>query len=64
MHLEKAVICLLFFIAVKLALAATNHLWHHGWDISPNTSLLVVLMVLSIGIAASFVFPEKEENKD
>lgn len=63
-HLEKAVICLLFFIAVKLALAATNHLWHHGWDISPNTSLLVVLMVLSIGIAASFVFPEKEENKD
>ena len=63
-HLEKAVICLLFFIAVKLALAATNHLWHHGWDISPNTSLLVVLVVLSIGIAASFIFPEKEENKD
>ncbi|QMT32628.1 TerC/Alx family metal homeostasis membrane protein (plasmid) [Conchiformibius steedae] len=63
-HLEKAVICLLFFIAVKLALAATNHLWHHGWDISPNTSLLVVLVVLSIGIAASFVFPEKEDNKD
>lgn len=62
-HLEKAVICLLFFIAVKLALAATNHLWHHGWDISPNTSLLVVLVVLSIGIAASFIFPEKDENK-
>lgn len=63
-HLEKAVICLLFFIAVKLALAATNHLWHHGCDISPNTSLLVVLVVLSIGIAASFIFPEKDENKD
>ena len=60
-HLEKAVIVLLFFIAFKLALSATNHMFHHGWDISPNASLVVVLVVLAAGVAASFLFPEKEE---
>ena len=61
-HLEKAVIVLLFFIAFKLGLAATNHLWHHGFEISPNASLLVVLVVLTFGVIASFVFPEKKED--
>lgn len=61
-HLEKAVIALLFFIAFKLGLAATNHLFHHGYEISPNASLLVVLVVLAIGVAASFVFPDKESR--
>ena len=61
-HLEKAVIVLLFFIAGKLALSSTNHLFHHGFDISPNLSLLVVLVVLAAGIAASFLFPEKPEE--
>lgn len=58
-HLEKAVVALLFFIAVKLGLSASEHLLHHGYEISPNTSLLVVLVVLALGIAASFVFPAK-----
>ena len=58
-HLEKAVVALLFFIAVKLGLSASEHLFHHGYEISPNTSLLVVLVVLALGIAASFVFPAK-----
>ena len=58
-HLEKAVVFLLFFIAFKLALAATNHLFHHGWEISPNASLLVVLIVLTIGVLASFLLPKK-----
>ena len=62
-HLEKAVIVLLFFIAFKLALSSTNHMFHHGWDISPNASLIVVLVVLAAGVAASLLFPEKEEEK-
>ncbi|NLC22801.1 MAG: TerC/Alx family metal homeostasis membrane protein [Halomonadaceae bacterium] len=60
-HLEKAVVALLFFIAAKLALNATDHLFHHGYHIEPNTSLIVVLCVLTIGIAASIIFPEKAE---
>lgn len=66
-HLEKAVVALLFFIAVKLALSASEHLFQHGYEISPNASLVVVLVVLALGVAASFVFPEKskaeEQNK-
>lgn len=59
-HLEKAVIALLFFIAVKLGLNATDHLFHHGYNIDPNTSLIIVVVVLAIGIFASVIFPEKE----
>lgn len=59
-HLEKAVVALLFFIAGKLALNATDHLFHHGYNIDPNTSLVIVLVVLAIGIIASAMFPEKE----
>lgn len=61
-HLEKAVVALLFFIAGKLALNATDHLFHHGYSIDPNTSLFVVLVVLAIGIVASAIFPEKEDE--
>ena len=63
-YLEKAVVFLLFFIAFKLALSGTNHLFHHGWDISPNASLLVVLCALGIGIAASLIFPKKDQRDD
>ncbi len=65
-HLEKSVIALLFFIAGKLALNATNHLFHHGYTIDPNTSLAVVMIVLAIGVVASVFFPgddEPEESK-
>ncbi|MDN7490852.1 tellurium resistance protein TerC [Burkholderia sp. AU31652] len=60
-HLEKAVVVLLFFIAAKLGLNATDHLFHHGISISPNTSLLIVMAVLAIGILASVIFPNKED---
>ena len=60
-HLEKAVIVLLFFIAFKLVLSATNHMFHHGWDISPAASLAVVLAVLAAGVLASLLLPEKTE---
>lgn len=61
-HLEKAVIVLLFFIAFKLSLNATDHIWHHGYNISATLSLIVVLVVLLMGIIASFLFPEKKEK--
>ncbi|WP_440466595.1 TerC/Alx family metal homeostasis membrane protein [Pseudomonas sp. YH-1] len=60
-HLEKAVIVLLFFIAAKLGLNATGHLFHHGYSIDANTSLVIVLAVLMLGIVASLLFPAKEE---
>ncbi|BAP43476.1 TerC/Alx family metal homeostasis membrane protein [Pseudomonas sp. 21LCFQ02] len=61
-HLEKAVIALLFFIAFKLGLNATDHIFGHGYGISPNTSLIVVMVVLAIGILASVLFPAKDEE--
>lgn len=63
-HLEKAVIALLFFIAVKLGLNATDHIWHHGYSISANASLFVVLGVLAVGIILSVMFPGKPEEKE
>nr|WP_282443311.1 TerC/Alx family metal homeostasis membrane protein [Pseudomonas sp. B329] len=60
-HLEKAVIALLFFIAIKLGLNATSHIFHHGYTIDPDTSLIIVVVVLAIGIFASVLFPQKEE---
>lgn len=62
-HLEKAVIALLLFIAVKLGLNATDHLFHHGYNIDANTSLIIVMVVLVIGIVASVLFPAKEESQ-
>lgn len=62
-HLEKAVIVLLFFIAGKLGLNATDHLFHHGVSIEPNTSLFIVLGVLAVGILASVLFPGKPETQ-
>ena len=61
-HLEKAVIVLLFFIGAKLTLNATNHLFHHGYSIDPNTSLFIVLGVLAVGIIASALFPERKDE--
>ena len=63
-HLEKAVVALLFFIAVKLALSASAHLFQHGYEISHNASLAVVLAVLALGVAASFAFPEKSKTEE
>lgn len=64
-HLGKAVIALLFFIAAKLALQSWNHaIGDTGIHISPNVSLMIVLGTLAIGVIASFVFPEKEEQEN
>ncbi len=62
-HLEKAVIALLFFIAAKMALQSWNHVFGDtGIHISPGMSLLIILGTLAAGVAASFLFPEKEKN--
>lgn len=63
-HLEKAVIALLFFIGFKLSLHSAQSVW--GWDllhISPNVSLLIVLGTLAAGVVASFIWPEKEDDE-
>lgn len=61
-YLEKSVIAILFFIAFKLLLNATDHIWHYGYNISATMSLLVVLIALSVAIIASFLFP-KQQNE-
>ena len=62
-HLEKAVIILLFYIAGKLALNASTHLFGVGYKIDPTHSLFVVLIILGLGIIASFIFPEKKDEE-
>lgn len=59
-YLEAAVCILLYFIAFKLLLSASNHVFEHGWQISPNASLVVVILVLTTGVVASLVFPENQ----
>lgn len=61
-HLEKAVIILLYYIALKLTLQSANHvfLWP-GYHIPPMVSLAIVLGVLALGVLASFVFPKRKE---
>ncbi|MBK8963833.1 MAG: hypothetical protein IPM75_12345 [Candidatus Competibacteraceae bacterium] len=64
-HLDKAVAALLFFIAFKLALQASNHMFHWpGFNISANLSLMIILGTLAVGVIASLVFPAKDEPED
>ncbi len=65
-HLEKAVVALLFFIGGKMLLHASRELSHmftgHAWtefDINAQQSLYVILGVLLLGVIASRVFPGK-----
>ena len=63
-HLEKAVIFILFFIAFKMFLAPAKHYFpqHVTIDISPNLSLLIVMGILGLGVIASLIWPEKPEE--
>lgn len=63
-HLEKAVIALLFFIGIKMGIQSWNHaIGDSGIHISANTSLFIVLGTLAIGVLASFIFPERENHE-
>jgi tellurite resistance protein TerC len=60
-HLEKAVIGLLFFIGAKMALQSWNHaVADTGFHIPPGWSLAIVLGMLLAGVVASLLFPKKE----
>ncbi|MBI0275441.1 TerC/Alx family metal homeostasis membrane protein [Hafnia alvei] len=56
-HLEKAVVVLLIFVAGKLALSAYNSIMHKSYELSASTSLFIVLAILAAGIVASLAFP-------
>lgn len=63
-HLEKAVICLLFFIGAKMLLQSWNHaIGDTGIHISPGWSLAVVLGMLAAGVVASLLFPGKKAER-
>lgn len=62
-HLEKSVIVLLFFIALKLGLNASDSLFNHGFSIDAMTSLVIIVITITIGVLASLVFPEKETEE-
>jgi tellurite resistance protein TerC len=62
-HLEKAIIALLFFISGKLALQSWNHVFGDtGLHISATASLIVVVTMLVGGVIASFLFPVDKET--
>lgn len=61
-YLEKAVMVLLLFIAVKLALHATHKLFGWpGFEISPNQSLMVIMGILTLGVIASLIAGPKKD---
>ena len=64
-YLERAVMVLLLFIALKLALHATHKLigWP-GFELSPNQSLLVIAAILGVGVVASWIAgPELQRER-
>lgn len=64
-HLEKAIIALLFFIAAKLILHASNEILHWPrWDISAEASLIVIAATLGAGVLASIIWPERAEAEE
>lgn len=64
-HLDKAVAALLFFIAFKLALQASNHMFGWpGFSISANVSLMIILGALAVGVIASLAFPGRPTAQD
>ncbi|MDD5868153.1 MAG: TerC/Alx family metal homeostasis membrane protein [Succinatimonas sp.] len=62
-YLEKAVIFLLFFVAFKLAAAASLHLFGFGLEISVYTSLIVIAISLGTGVITSLLFGKKAKKE-
>ncbi len=62
-HLEKAVIFLLFFVALKLLAQASLHLTGYGFEVSVYTSLVVIASALSVGILSSLFVKRRHSNK-
>lgn len=62
-HLEKAVVILLFFIGFKLLFASTKHMFGIGFEIPATTSLIIVLTVLVGGVVSSLIANKMNKNK-
>ncbi len=61
-HLDKAVIALLFFIGLKMALQSFNHaIFDSGLHIPNHISLSIVLGTLFVGVVCSFLFPSQKQ---
>lgn len=58
-HLEKAVIVLLFFVSFKLLASACHELFGVGFEVDVYTSLAVIATVLTLGVLSSFFFMKK-----
>ncbi len=61
-HLDKAVIAVLFFIGVKMLAQSLNEFGFFLPEISPNVSLAIVLGTLVAGVIASFIWPEPADG--
>lgn len=63
-HLERAVVFVLFFIAFKMFLNAAEHLLHFKapFEITPDFSMWFVLGVLAIGVITSLLRPGREPD--
>ena len=57
-HLEKGVIVILVYIGIKMLLAVVS-----GIHIPPMVSLAIVGLLLAGGVAASLIWPVKEDNE-
>lgn len=57
--LSYALVLVLFWIGVKMLLAASEQLTGYGTHVDPITSLIFVLTTLALGVVASFIWPEK-----
>ncbi len=69
-HLEKAVVVLLFFVGLKMLLHASRELTEkfmgHAWttfDPGPAASLYVILGVLALGVVLSVLFPGRASDE-
>lgn len=62
-HLDKAIIALLFYIAGKLAIEASNNIlqWPN-LHITSGQSMAFVFSILGLGVLASLVLPKREEH--
>jgi tellurite resistance protein TerC len=68
-HLEKAVVVLLFFVGFKMLLHASRELTEQflgeAWttfDLTPAASLYVIMGVLALGVVVSLLFPGAAEE--
>ena len=62
-HLEKAVIAILTFIGIKMLLGVVS-IGDFSLHIPAEVSLTIVLGLLVVGVAASYIFPEKKDAGD